>query len=617
MATDIRGRKDRDFALGLLAYKPSGEVIGWLPQPLSIQAAFPFSALPTLIFTYPKHAPLGDLLLTQSYGFEVALMVYVPQMEEWYEPPNSRFMVLQWEDDVTDDGNVMKFTCPGLAWLFSKQLVFKGKNDDKLNKAEAAAIEAADKGQDDLRSKESALNSNLSLVKSEMRYKGNTYCLRIFPSKVKVGSKWQKPKDKSILFHIGRKQFYWYKAASGAWYRITKKEVTNRITDTYNKAIAVENAKGSHSSLDAKKKTAVDNAKEATKSGRRPMFKATAGWIIKRHWEESIARGGGRLKGIGRSFNGTYGTGPSGASSQKKWKSRFDFELTIGMSLLDILENLTEMGQIEWQMRGRRLDVSLPGTFQKDVSDRMGLQLGRDLLEAPDKATRHDFANYLLVRGEDNLSFGMWNPGSDSSAAWGTWEKSLSASGAKKVADAKQIVTNEAKLSQRRVKIESTRQIHLHPEAPHPMYDYLPGQFIRVYGVDGTMQKVQVQQITLTQDDEGLMNGALILGDRFRTGPLNFRRSLSTTLGGYEKTIGGGTVPLLPSPKPGIPNAKARPPMTMAAAARVAINESTGESGVILALDWSPAGEVSFDPVLPDEEPLDSDTDPGEFTPDY
>jgi len=614
MAFDIRGRKDRDFALGLMAYEPAGGVIGWLPQPLSIQAAFPYSGLSTLIFTYPKNAPLADIFYSHPEGFEVALMLYNPQLTEWVEPPGARFMALQWEDDVTDDGNVMKFTCPGIAWNFSKQLVFKGKNDDKLNAAEKAAQDAYDKAVDTLRSKESSLNSNLSLVKSEMKSKGNTYCLDIFPSKVKVGGKWQVPKSKSILFHTGRRKFYWY---TGGWYAITQKAVTDRATDTYNKAAAVNDAKALVELRTQQKKGAEANAKEATKSGRRPMYATTAGWVIKRHWDEALGRGGNRLKGIGRSFNGTYASGPSGASSKRKWKSRFDFELTIGMSLLDIIENLTEMGQIDWQTRGRRLDVTLPGDMAIDVSESVGLQLGRDLKEAPDKGTRHDFANYILVRGEDNLSFGMKTPGADGATGWGTWEKSLSASGAKKVKDAKEIVSQEARLSRRRVKIESTRQIIIHPEAPWPMYDYLPGQFIRIYGADGTMQKSQVQQITLVQEDEGLITGNLVLGDRFRSGPLNFKRSLSTTLGGYEKTIGGGTVPLLPSPVPSPPTGRLRPPATMAVGARVAINEATGESGVILAMDWSPAGAVDFEPMLPSEEPNDLDVPPGGFIPDY
>lgn len=603
-----------DFSLGLLAYEPAGDVIGWLPQPLTIQVASPYNALPTLIFSYPKTAPLADIFYNKPNGFEVALMIHTPHDNKWREPPNCRFMVLQWEDDVTDETNIMKFTCPGIAWNFSKQLVFKGKNDDALNAKEKLAAEKYEKGESDLRSKESALNSNLSIVKSDMKSKGNTYCLDIFPAKININGKWVLPKKNSILFNTVRRKFYRW---NGAWYLITKKEVQDRAVDTYNKAMAVKSARTQYGHLKSSADWAKENAKEATKGGQRPMFKATAGWVIKRHWDEAIARGGNRLPGMGRSFNGTYATGKDGAGSKEKWRSRFDFDLTIGMSLLTILENLTEMGQIDWQMRRRQLDVALPGRFAKDVSDRVGLHLGKDLKEAPDKGTRHDYANYLLVRGESNLSFGMKNKNSDSTTGWGTWEKALSASGAKTVASAKEVVGQEAKLSQRRVKIESTRQIVVHPQAPYPLYDYLPGQFIRVYGADGAMQKVQVAQITLVQGEDGLVEGALVLGDRFRKGPLNFKRSLATTLGGYEKTIGGGTVPRLPDPIKGLPPRLVLPAMSLAVGARVAINESTGRSSVIVAMDWSPSGEVSFEPILPSEEPLDTTIDPNGYTPDY
>lgn len=609
--------RHRDFSLGLMAYKPAGEAIGWLPQPLSIQAAFPYNGLSTLIFTYPKNAPLAEIFYEEKAGFEVALMLYVPERDAWVEPPNARFMALQWEDDVTDDGNVMKFTAPGIAYNLSKQLIFKGKNDDRLNAAEEVAKDAYDNAETDLRSKESALNSNLSLVKEEMRFKGNTYALRIFPTKILVGNKWQSIKANSILFNIDRKQFYWWKASAGNWYRITKSEVVNRATDTYNKAIAVENARAHFTERTRIRDNAIENAKEATKAGRRPMFKTTAGWAMRRHWDEALARGGNRLAGMGRAFNGTYASGPNGAASRRKWKARFDLDLTIGMSLLDLLENLTEMGQVDWQMRRRRLDLLLPGDLKVDMSEKVGLHLGKDLVEAPDKATRHDFANYILVRGEDNLAFGMKNNRSDPATGWGTWEKALSASGAKKVEDAKEVIVKEAELASRRVKIESTRQLIIHPETPWPMYDYLPGHEIRIYGVDGTMQKVQVQQITLVQDDEGLITGALVLGDRFRSGPLNFKRSLSTTLGGYEKTIGGGTVPQLPTPRLSLTGPLVLPPMSLAAGARVAINESDGSSSVIIHMDWSPSGELKFEPLLPSEEPSEFDTDPGEFIPDY
>lgn len=605
------------FSLGLKLYKPAGEAYGFLPHPLSIQAAFPESDVPSLIFTYPKDSAVADLLLKERNGFEIAVMLYIPTLGHWIEPMQGRFMALQWEDDVADETNLIKFTCPGIAWNLSKQLVFKGKNDDKLNAAEKAAIDAYEKAESDLRSKESALNSNLSLVKSDMRYKGGTYCLSYFPKTVKSGSKYVKPKNKSILFHTGRRKFYWYKSSSAGWYAITKKEVTNRAGDTYNKAMAVNSARNTLDSRKGSKDRAVHRAREATKGGKRPMGNTTAGWAMKRHWDEAKARGGNRMLGMSRAFNGTYATAANGTASKVKWPTRFAIDLTIGMSLLDLLKQLTEMGMVEWVFRQRRLALMKPGTMAIDVSDKVGLHLGKDLKEAPDKATLHDFANYLLVRGEDNLSFGMANSKSDSSLGWGTWERALSASGAKKTADAKKAVAGEAKQAQKRLKIESTRQLIIHPETPLPMYHYQPGNYIGIYGIDGTMQKVRVKQVTLTADDEGVMSGALVLGDRFRSTALDFRRSLNATVGGYEKTIGGGTVPLLPAPSGQVPAKAKTPPPSLAIAARTGINEATGASSTILSLAWAPPGDEAFEPMTAAEEPADTDTDPGELVPDY
>lgn len=605
------------FSLGLKLYKPAGDPYGFLPHPLSIQAAFPESDVPSLIFTYPKDSAAAELLLNQRAGFEVALMLYIPTLRHWIEPMQGRFMALQWEDDVADETNVIKFTCPGIAWNLSKQLVFKGKNDDKLNAAEKAAIEAHEKAQNDLRSKESALNSNLSLVKSEMRYKGGTYCLHYFPRTVKSGSKYVKPKNKSILYHTGRKKFYWYKASTGKWYTITKKEVTNRITDTANKAAAVSTARAVEDRTKVSRDRAVRAAREATKSGKRPMLNTTAGWAMKRHWDEAKARGGNRMLGMARGFNGTYATGANGTMSKTKWPSRFAIDLTIGMSLLDLLKQLSEMGVAEWVFRQRKLALMKPGTLGVDVSAQVGLHLGKDLKEAPDKATLHDFANYLLVRGEDNLSFGMSNSKSDPAVGWGTWERALSASGAKKTADAKKAVAGEAKQSQKRLKIESTRQLIIHPETPLPMYHYQPGNYIGIYGTDGTMQKVRIKQISLIADDEGTVSGALILGDRFRSTALDFRRSLNTTVGGYEKTIGGGTVPLLPGPDGRVPAKAKTPPPSLAIAARTGINEATGASSTILSLAWAPPGDEAFERMDASEEPDDGDIDPDELVPDY
>lgn len=607
----------QDFDIGLVAYEAAGDAIGWLPYPQSLQVAFPLSEMPSLVFEYHKDSPSASWLITKTKGLEIGVKIWVKSKNQWIEPPNGRFLVLQWEDDVTDAGNIIRFTCPGIAWLLSKQLIMKGKRDDALNAAEKAAIEVHQKAENTYRSKQSTMNGTMSSVKSTMKYKGGTYYLSYFPKTVKSGGKNVKPKNKSILYHTGRHKFYWYKASAGKWYYLSNKEANKQLINAITNHSAVRTAGYALDEAKARKDRAIYNAREATKNGKRPMLKTTAGWAMKRHWDEAKGRGGNRMKGLHRAFNGTYSTGRDGVMGKKKWGTTFDIDLTIGMSLLDLLTQLTDMGMCEWQFRGRKLDLMKPGVYNHDSSHRIGLHMGKDLSEAPDKATRHDYADYLVVRGEDNLSFGMRPNKPDPRTGWGTWEKSVSASGAKKVADAKKIALREAKDSLRAIRLESTRGLIVRHDGPRPMYDYLPGHYIRIYGTDGAMQKVRVMQVTLTREAGGHVSGNLVLGDRFLKGALDFRKSMSKTIGGYEKTIGGGTVPSLPAPIPGVPDKAKIAPPSLSISARTGINEANGRAETILSLGWTPPGEDVFEPMAPDEEPNDTDTDPDENNPEY
>jgi hypothetical protein len=608
----------QEYDLALLAYEPGGDPLGWMPHPLKLDVGVPWCDVSSLVFEYPKDSPGAEWVIGQSGGFEIAVMVWEAVSGEWIEPPNHRFVVLQWEDDVVDDTNTIRFTCPGYAWLMSKHLILKGKKDDALNKVEEDAKKEMDDAKSEMDSAQSSLNSVLSTVRSTLKYKGGAYALAKFPKTVKSGKKQVKPKNKSILFHTSRHKFYWYKSADSKWYLLTQPGATSKIGDATTKASALA---GKTAVYNAKKKSydkAKYNAREATKAGKRPMVDTTAGWAIKRHWEESQARGGSRLKGMGRTFNGTYATGKNSSGKfHRKWKERFDVDLTIGMSILDLLLELTKMGVCEWQMRGRQLDMFRPGDFNVDVSDVVGLHLGRDLTEAPDKASRHEYANYWVIRGEGNLSFGMKATGDvDPGMGWGTWEKALTASGAKKTADAKKMALKEAKGTLKRIKLESTRGLIVHAEAPRPMFDYLPGQTIRVYGADGEMQRVRVMQITLTREPGGWVSGNLVLDDRFLATALNFRNSLALTLGGYEKTLGGGTVPMLPPPPDSVDPVVRETAVSVVVGARAGINEATGHAATILNIAWTPPGEDAFVPEEPEDEPGD-ETDAGELIPDY
>lgn len=604
-----------DYSMGLKVYKAAGDEIGWLPKPMNISVAFPLADMPSLTFEYMKDSPGANWFATQTQGLEVAVMLWIPGLKKWIEPPNGRFLVLQWEDDVSDDHNIIRFTCPGYAWLLSKALVFERPQDAGLREAERLAKEKYDSSDSSRKSYESNINSTLSSVKSDMKYSGLVFYKSGFPKSVKVNGGGTSIPNRSILYHTTNKKLYWFSSSANRWYLITKKAATDRLPNLNSNYASLVTAGGKSSADKLAYERAVKNAEEATKDGKRPMVRTTAGWVIKRLWDEAKGRGGDRLKGMFRAFNGTYCTGPNGVGDQFKWQTRFDIDLTIGQSILDVLNELVETGQVEWQFRGRKLDLFRPGLYDLDLSQNVALNLGYDLKDAPDTATRHDFANYILVRGEGDLSFGMKNIGADQSLGWGTWEKSLAAAGAKTISDAKKLVTHEAKSSLKRVKVESTRGFVVRPGGLRPMYDFLPGHRVRTYGTDGTMSRVRIMQVTLTGDDEGRIDGNLVLGDRFYRNAIDFRKSLSRTLGGYEKTIGGGSTPMPVVPRPKAPDASMLAPPALAISAKVMINEATGQSGTGLLVSWLPSAPDAVE-FIPDTEvppeatsPLENETD--------
>ena len=591
-----------DMAIQLRAYTPDGDPLGILPEPLSISMSSPFSKVSSLIFNYRKDAP-GAAWFTRAGGLEVALELWIPGARKWVEPPNCRFLVLDWEDDVADVGAVMKFTCPGYAWLLDKQKVRKGKNDDRLNKLESDAKKAMDEAKSEWNSAQSKVNSVVTRVRNAANMTGYEFFGSRFPRTTTGG---KGIRHRSILWHTTRKKWYHFNYHTQKWYYLRKDEVYRThaemhkaYTDSVAKKRTYEARKAAHD-------RAKYNAREAAKNGKRPMLNTTAGWALLRHINESRGYGGNRLSGFKFTFNGTTGTGG------KKWSERFNIDLTVGMSLLDLLEQLTEMGVCEWVMQGRTLHVYRPGDYSVDLSSRVSLRPGTDVSEAPDKSSRRGHANYLLVRGEENLSFGMWNGSASRTNPWGTWEESISVSGAKTVGDAKTLALKEAREKLKRIRVQSTRQIIVRPNGYRPLYDYLPGHYIRIYGTDGHLHRVRVEQVTLTSDNTGTLSGNLVLGDRFYQSVLNFRRQLSRTVGGYEKPIGGGTVPLLPGAADTPSESQAAVIPSVSASVRMGVNEASGKPSTVMTVSWSPGTELAEEYFAPEQEPGLEEADPDE-----
>lgn len=579
-----------DFSIRLRAYAPNGGSLGFLPEPLNIQVSYPLSDLPALKFEYRKDGINAELLLRDE-GLEIATELYAPRAGTWFEPISGRFVVLDWQEDVADPSGVITVTAPGYAWLLSKVAVHKRKQDDRLRIAEEDAIEAEREAEREYNSAQSKLNSIITRLRNDNQLSGASYVMNLLPRVING----EFPPHGSAIFRPRTATFHGYNANTRRWStRVIPNETAIEARDAYDEAKRLRDA---YREAKHRAERATWHAREATKNNKRPMLQVTAGEVMTRLVAESRTRTRGRLNGMGFNFNGTYSSASDGTPAdhsgtrvtRRKWSSQFDLELTIGQSYLDVLESLTEMGEVEWFFKGRDLHMYRPGDLGVRLGDSAALHLGLDMTEAPDRATRRDFANYLLVRGEGHTSFGMWNDQRVQQTGWGVWEEAVSISGVEGTSELKRAALKEARDSLRRIKVESTRDINLSgPSRYRPMYDYLPGQYISAYGSDGTMQSLRIMGITLTFDIEQGISGHITLGDRFMQQAINFRKTIARTVGGYEKVIGGGTVPTLPA-NPGAPEGEEEalmPPALLVATTRAGVNRLNGQPSTIVNLAW-------------------------------
>lgn len=104
----------------LTAYAPGTTTkLGYLPEPLSVQASWAHDDVGALRVEYPSDALGGGILARGLHeGLDVA--VAVPSGTGWSSPRSSRFLLLARDRDLTDATGVVSLTLPSYGWLLRK-----------------------------------------------------------------------------------------------------------------------------------------------------------------------------------------------------------------------------------------------------------------------------------------------------------------------------------------------------------------------------------------------------------------------------------------------------------------------------------------------------------------
>ena len=230
--------------------------------------------------------------------------------------------------------------------------------------------------------------------------------------------------------------------------------------------------------------------------GQRPFLSANAGTIIKTFLQENSERGGAAAN-----IDAGFDTGKD--SSGTAWRRVQTLYYSTGVTLKTAMDSMVQGAVIDWDTQGRALRVWNADSTQRsrDLSQKVIVQLARDVTSGPFEETIEDTASHILVTGDNGLVFTEDNPATPS--PWGKWESYVSQGGVSDEGTARAFM--QATLEQAsRVRGSYTRGL-LVSDANHlPFIDYQPGDWITAPTVNHG-EKVRVRQLKLSLDNT---NGA-------------------------------------------------------------------------------------------------------------
>lgn len=200
-------------------------------------------------------------------------------------------------------------------------------------------------------------------------------------------------------------------------------------------------------------------------------------------------------------------------SNGAAWDQVVTFEVSAGRSARKVLADLVKMGVADWVSEGRTLRMFNPGGNTVDrtaQADPMVLFAGRDVLDAPEKRDVGRLRDYVLVEGEDGHFVEEGADGPNGRRIEGF----LSESGVSDEGTLRVIAqAHLAKAGNPQLQLTHTLAL-MDPAGPQPWVDFNIGD--QTYrDMAGDRSKVRIVAMSATYDQDGMLDGAVTLGDRF------------------------------------------------------------------------------------------------------
>lgn len=228
-----------------------------------------------------------------------------------------------------------------------------------------------------------------------------------------------------------------------------------------------------------------------------------------------------RLKNRGGLEDLTWTFSAASDSQGNSWNSVVSLEFKKGTKYSDVVNSIIEAGLLDIWQEDNVIKCGVPD--RSVVGNKTFLILGKDVRNAPQKASAQNYIGHLMVMGDNDQSLTLHNNGLDTTI--GFREEGTVSVGNVTSLDVAGYNALNASASPR---VQRTYEVVMNPDRPFlPLRDYLVDQSIRVnHGRNNTLN-AKVKQITMQVASSGIMTAGIVLNDMFLEYDLRMARMLA------------------------------------------------------------------------------------------
>lgn len=310
-------------------------------------------------------------------------------------------------------------------------------------------------------------------------------------------------------------------------------------------------------------------AAAADKDGKYKFNSRNAGAILRTIWDAAVKRGWG--KGLSLDFSTELD------SAGQAWATRTTVSFDPTISLKSILEALMNMGMIDYQWRGRTLQVYNADAALKRENRDVVWRLNSGTTSAPEKLDWSKLCTHVLVKGEGGRLWTFRNP--EAPADLPRTEKVVEAGGVELEATARAVADLTLKTGASAAQ-EVKREWEANDVQWLPFEDYRNGDWVQVdrrYG----LERMRITQISISVTENGRCQGHTTFG--------TVLDDVLARMAKKQKGILGAVNSDGKNPRPETPKSKYAPlPPQGLTIASQAVIASNGWPMAVASLTWTP-----------------------------